>query len=98
MAEGKLSHVEMVRIIAERTQIAQKYVREVLDAAVGLIKQELLVGRQIKVNNLGTFKPQVRKARTYAAPLTEKPVKKGDTISARFKQTAEFKRQLNGQV
>jgi DNA-binding protein HU-beta len=91
----KMTQLEMIKKIAERTEIAQKYVKEVVEATVGLVRDELLAGREVKITNLGTFKPATRAARTYSAPLTDKPVKKPATNTVRFKVTADLKRACN---
>ena len=72
MAEDRMTQLKMIKKIAEETQIAQRYVKEVLKATVSLVRSELLAGRQVKITNLGTFKPATRGARTYSAPLTDK--------------------------
>jgi nucleoid DNA-binding protein len=55
MAENKMTQSEMIKKIADGTGIAQKYVKEVVEATVALVRSELLAGRQVKVTNLGTF-------------------------------------------
>jgi len=67
----------------------------VLKATVSLVRSELLADRQVKVTNLGTFRTHTRAARTYNAPLTDKPVKKPATTTVRFKVTADLKRTCN---
>ena len=76
MADGKMTQADMIKKIAEGTGIAPKYVKEVVEATVDLVRAELLAGREVKVTNLGTFRTHTRAARTYNAPLTDKPVKK----------------------
>jgi nucleoid DNA-binding protein len=61
------------------------------------VRSELLAGRQVKITNLGTFKPATRAARTYSPPLTDKPVKKPATTTVKFKVTADLKRACNEQ-
>jgi DNA-binding protein HU-beta len=95
MADGKMTQLNMIKKIAERTEIAQKYVKEVFEATIALVREELLAGREVKITNLGTFKPATRAARTYSAPLTDKPVKKPATNTVRFKVTADLKRACN---
>jgi DNA-binding protein HU-beta len=95
MAEDKMTQLKMIKKIAEGTGIAQKYVKEVLESTIALVRAELLAGRQVKVTNLGTFKPATRGARTYSAPLTDKLVKKPATNTVRFKVTADLKRACN---
>jgi DNA-binding protein HU-beta len=95
MAEDRMTQLKMIKKIAEETQIAQRYVKEVVEATVALVRSELLAGREVKITNLGTFKPATRAARTYSAPLTDKPVKKPATNTVRFKVTADLKRACN---
>jgi len=96
MADNKLSHADFVRRIATETQIAQKYVREVLAAATELMRQELQAGRKVNLNNFGIFRTTVRAARTYKAPFAPgKPVKKPARIGINFKPATDFKRDLN---
>ena len=95
MAEDRITQLKMIKKIADGTGIAQKYVKEVLAATVDLVRSELLAGREVKITNLGTFKPATRAARTYSAPLTDKLVKKPATNTVRFKVTADLKRACN---
>lgn len=96
MAENKLSHADFVRRIAAKTQIAQKYVREVLAATTELMRQELQAGRKVNLSNFGIFKTAVRAARTFKAPFAPgKPVKKPARIGINFKPAQDFKRDLN---
>ena len=93
MAEDRMTQQKMIKKIADGTGIAQKYVKEVLESTVALVRSELLAGREVKITNLGTF----RTARTYNAPLTDKLVKKPATNTVRFKVTADLKRACNKQ-
>ena len=95
MADGRITQLEMIKKIAENTEIAQKYVKEVLAATIDLVRLELVAGREVKITGLGTFKPATRAARTYAAPLAGKIVKKPATNTVRFKVTADLKRACN---
>ena len=96
MGENKLSHADFVRKVANKTQIAQKYVKEVLAATTELMRQELQAGRKVNLNNFGIFKTTVRVARTYKAPFAPgKPVKKPARTGINFKPAADFKRDLN---
>jgi len=95
MAEDKMTQAAMIKKIADGTGIAQKYVKEVVEATVDLVRSELLAGREVKVTNLGTFRTHTRAARTYNAPLTDQPVKKPATTTVKFKVTADLKRACN---
>lgn len=97
MGENKLSHADFVRKVANKTQIAQKYVKEVLAATTELMRQELQAGRKVNLNNFGIFKTTVRAARTYKAPFAPgmKPVKKPARTGINFKPAQDFKRDLN---
>jgi nucleoid DNA-binding protein len=82
MADDRLTHAEFVKLVAKETQIAQKYVKEVLDAATSLVRQELMAGRKVNLNNLGIFKPVIRAARSYReANLSRNPPPPGSTLS-----------------
>ena len=59
--QDKLTHADIIRKIADETQIAQKYIKEVLEAAVALVRNEMLAGRDFKLLYIGTFKPVTRK-------------------------------------
>jgi nucleoid DNA-binding protein len=91
MAEDRITQAEMIKKIADGTGIAQKYVKEVLESTVALVRSELLAGHEVKITTQGTF----RTARTYTAPLTDKLVKKQATNTVRFKVTADLKRACN---
>lgn len=97
MANERLTHAEIVKQVAVKTQIAQKYVKEVLGAATALMRQELLAGRQFNLHGVGIFRPVVRAARSYSNPFDpERPaVKKPATNGINFKPARDFKRALN---
>jgi nucleoid DNA-binding protein len=92
-----LTHADFVKRVAKETQIAQKYVKEVLEAATSLVRQELMAGRKVNLHNLGIFKPVIRSARSYRAPFApgSKPVKKPASTGVNFKPARDFKRELN---
>jgi nucleoid DNA-binding protein len=68
MTEDRITQAEMIKKIADGTGIAQKYVKEVLESTVALVRSEFLAGRQVKVTNLGTFRTHTR-----AAPNLQRP-------------------------
>jgi DNA-binding protein HU-beta len=90
-----MTQLNMIKKIADGTGIAPKYVKEVLAATIDLVRSELVAGREVKITHLGTFRTATRAARTYNAPLTDKPVKKPATTTVRFKVTADLKRACN---
>jgi DNA-binding protein HU-beta len=96
MADDKMTHADIIRKIADETQITQKYVKEVLEAAVALVRQEMLAGRDFKLLYIGTFKPVTRQPRTYHSPIDGKTVKKPATNAVKFKIARDLKRALNG--
>lgn len=95
MAVEKLSQADIIRKIADETQIAQKYVKEVLEAAIALVRDEMLAGRDFKLLYIGTFKPVTRNPRTYHSPVDGRTVKKPATNTVKFKIARDLKRTLN---
>lgn len=98
MAEDRMTQAEMIKKIVDGTGVAPKYVKAVLESTVALVRSDLLAGRQVKITNLGPFRPATRGARTYSAPLTDKLIKKPATNTVRFKVTADLKRACNEQL
>jgi hypothetical protein len=45
MAEDRITQLKMIKKIADGTGIAQKYVKEVLESTVALVRSELVAGR-----------------------------------------------------
>jgi DNA-binding protein HU-beta len=92
----KLTHADIISKIADNTKIAQKHVKEVLEATVALVRNEMLVGRDFKLLYIGTFKPVTRKPRTYHSPVDGQVVKKPATNTIKFKIARDLQRALNG--
>jgi DNA-binding protein HU-beta len=95
MAENRLTHAEIVTQVAEKTQIAKKYVKEVIEAATGLLRHEILAGRQFTLHTVGIFKLATRAPRKFKNPLTGADVKKPSANVLKFRIAKDFKDLLN---
>jgi nucleoid DNA-binding protein len=95
LVRNRLAFAAMVKHLAKQTRIPQKYVREVLGAAMDLMRQELLAGRKFQLHKVGILFPSIRVARPYLNPQTGEKVKKPARHTIRFKPAKDLKRELN---
>ena len=92
----KLSWGNFCSMIANETNIGKKYVEEVLEAAAGIITDELLAHRHFTYPGLGTFRPKVHSPRKVRTQLTGwKTVNKPAHTVVNFRPTRPLKEALD---
>jgi nucleoid DNA-binding protein len=92
---NKLTHRDLLRRVADATNIGQKYVAEILDAAVQVIQHELLAGRRFTLLDLGTFQLNQRGPRRMIHPYTGKEIKTKPSVIVNFRPAGPLKKKLN---
>lgn len=79
-----MTKAEIVAKIAEAAEVSKSTALTMVEAYEGAIINALKEGDTYRINNLGTFKPTVRAARTGRNPQT------GATINIPEKKTIKF--------
>ena len=91
----KLNKFDLVEIIAEKTMITKKEVREILDNAFELIQDALVKNREVNITNFGVFTPKLRLARVGTHPKSHKKIEIESSSVVTFKMSKNFKTKLN---
>jgi nucleoid DNA-binding protein len=93
---GNLTKRDIVLSIYEKSELAQKDVRNTVQMTLDIIAGALAEGRNVELRNFGVFEVQVRKSRIGRNPnQPEKDVVIPDRAVIKFKSGKELKARLN---
>lgn len=70
-----MTKAELIKVVAEKTKMTQKDVKNVLDVIISSITEHLLKGERVAIPDLGVFNVKKRKARKGRNPKTGKEIK-----------------------
>lgn len=91
-----MKHLEMIKRLAEDSGIKESKAKEVINAFVNIITEELVAGNQVRVNGLGTFETGIRAAREMKNPQNpEETISVGEKVTAKLKISNSIKNELN---
>lgn len=93
MATGK---TEIVKIIAEKTNISQKQVAECLNAFTETVTEKLAKGDKVQLTGFGTFMTRKRDSREGRNPGTGEKIKIPAGVTPVFKAGKVLKEKVNG--
>lgn len=75
MAKGRsISKADLVDFVADDTNLTKKAVKEMLDALLETITDEVAKGNKVTLTGFGTFEVRERKARTGVKPGTTEKI------------------------
>jgi integration host factor subunit beta len=95
MDEKKITKVDILDSIYQKTGMNRKEVREVIDLFLGDIKSALVKGTTVELRGFGTFEARIRKGRLRARnPKTGEPVAVNSHGIAAFRPGRELKRDI----
>ncbi len=86
---------DLVRVVAEKTELTQKEVMEVMDAFVAETIKSLKAGEEVAIAGFGKFVAKQRKSRTSINPRTKEAVEVPACMAPAFKAGKAFKDALN---
>lgn len=94
-----MNYSELVRTVAREavTNPPQMVVRDVLDAALATIMDEVAEGREVKLSNFGKFDAHDRPPRVARNPKTGEEVSVAARRVARFRPAKMFREVANGE-
>lgn len=70
----KISNKEFIKAVAVKTEYSQKNIKEVLDAAQGIVEDNLVDGNAVKVFSWLTIEPVEKAERAGRNPITGEPI------------------------
>lgn len=86
---------DLVKSVAEKAGLTKEQASNAVDAVVESIIGSLKTGDGLALKGFGTFSVDTRAARDGRNPQTGAPIKIGEKKIAKFKFSAEIKKELN---
>ena len=86
---------DLVKVVAEKTDLTQKDVMEVMDSFVAEIINALKAGEEVAIAGLGKFVAKKRAPRTSINPRTKEAIDVPACMAPAFKAGKAFKDALN---
>lgn len=86
-----MQKTEFIAEVAERAGVPKKQARQVIDAALQLITEQLQQGERVVLTGFGTFEVRNRQARQGVNPQTKQPMEIGATRTPGFSASNSLK-------
>lgn len=90
-----MNKVDLVKVIAEETELTQKDVLAVIDAFIASTTKALANGDEVNVAGFGKFVARKRAARTSINPKTKEEISVPASIAPAFKPGKALKEAVN---
>ena len=86
---------DLVKVIADKTELTQKEVAMVMDEFITITTKALRAGEEVAIAGLGKFVAKTRKPRTSINPRTKERISVPASKAATFKSAKALKDALN---
>ena len=90
-----MNKAELVKEVAEKTELTQKDVTMVLDAVISAITGQLIKGEEVSIAGFGKFVVRKRAARTSINPRTKQEVSVPASNAPAFRPGKALKDAIN---
>ncbi len=90
-----MNKTELIKALAEESNIDTETAKTVVDTMFGLMKQQLLDGGKVEIRGFGTFDIRDRKGYTGRNPNTGEPIDVKPKKKPFFRCGTELKRLVN---
>ncbi len=87
---------ELAEQIAGKTGLATSQARQVVEAAIEIVSNELAAGGEVALAGFGKFSVSNRAARQGRNPSTGETIQIKASKAAKFSAASQLKKQLNG--
>ncbi len=91
-----MQKTQFIAEIAERAGVPKKQAKQVLDAALTIIAEQLQSGERVVLTGFGTFEVRDRRERQGVNPQTKAPMTIGATRTPGFSASNSFKAVIRG--
>jgi DNA-binding protein HU-beta len=91
-----MQKTDFIKAVAERTGISQKETRQVIDAALDVIAEQLKKGEKVTLTGFGTFEVRHRQAREGVNPQTRQKITIAATRTPGFSASSTLKESVKG--
>lgn len=92
---ANISKADLVKELAEQTNMGQKDVKALVDGMLTSISSHLKQGDKVQLTGFGTFEVRERKARTGVKPRTGEKIEIPASKSPAFKAGKSLKDEVN---
>lgn len=87
---------DLAEQIAQRTGLAASQARQVVEATIEVVSDELAAGGEVSLAGFGKFSVSQRAAREGRNPATGETIKIAASKAAKFSAASALKKRLNG--
>ncbi|HEV3046151.1 MAG TPA: HU family DNA-binding protein [Solirubrobacteraceae bacterium] len=87
---------DLAEQIAQRTGLASSQARQVVEATIEAVSDELAAGGEVSLAGFGKFSVSQRAAREGRNPATGETIKIAASKAAKFSAASALKKRLNG--
>jgi DNA-binding protein HU-beta len=95
MAKKPMTKIDIISAIAQKAEVKKNQAKLALDSIVSLIREQALMGNDLRIAGLGTFSPKVSRARVGRNPRTGEPMAIPKRTRMGFKPSKQVKELLN---
>lgn len=89
-----MTHKELISELAQRLNLTQSRVSEIMDATVEVMNEQLADGQQLQIQNFGSFETKKRSERISVNPQTKQRYLVPPSIVAAFKPASALRDEL----
>lgn len=86
---------DLVKILSEKTGLAQKQTTQVIDAFIETVGEKLAEGDKVQLTGFGTFMTRKREGREGRNPVTGEKIAIPASIASTFKPGKGLKEKVN---
>ena len=86
---------EFVRAVMDKGRLPQSEARMIVDIVFGTVRDLLLDGEEVRINDVGSFKFKFRKPRTVRNNIAGTIHEVGPSVKLRFRSFRKFHKDLN---
>ena len=86
---------DLVKVIADKTELTQKEVAMVMDEFITITTKALRAGEEVAIAGLGKFVAKTRKPRTSINPRTKEAISVPASKAPTFRAGKQFKEAVN---
>lgn len=91
-----MQKTDFIKAVSDRTQVSQKDAKQVIDAALEIIAEQLKAGEKVTLTGFGTFEVRQRQEREGVNPQTRQKITIPATATPGFSASSTLKDAVKG--
>ncbi|MBC8163358.1 MAG: HU family DNA-binding protein [Roseiflexaceae bacterium] len=92
-----MQKTDFIKSVSERTGVSQKETKQVIDAALDVIAEQLKGGEKVTLTGFGTFEVRQRQEREGVNPQTRQKITIPATMTPGFSASSTLKEMVKGE-